>query len=167
LHSLIKVVILIFMENQKEALIRSLENNRIEEKNSQSNQSLISFLHFFSYLGLAILLGIFFGFLLTKIPFKTESKKASTTVSSQKTAGIADKKTFKDQAEGTLKEGGIDGEGNFHLERPGGASQNVYLTSSTVDLSLYIGKKVRVYGQTFAGQKAGWLMDVGLVEVLE
>jgi hypothetical protein len=76
-------------------------------------------------------------------------------------------KNFKDQAEGTLKEGGIDGEGNFHLERPGGESQNVYLTSSTVDLSLYVGKKVRVYGQTFAGQKAGWLMDVGLVEVLK
>jgi hypothetical protein len=155
------------MENQKEVLIRSLENNRIEEKNPQSNQSLISFLHFFSYLGLAILLGIFFGFLLTKLPFKNELKKSSRVVSSQKTAGIIDKKTFKDQAEGTLKEGGIDGEGNFHLERPGGVSQNVYLTSSTVDLSLYVEKKVRVYGQTFAGQKAGWLMDVGLVEVLE
>jgi hypothetical protein len=155
------------MKNQKEVLIRSLENNNIEEKNSQSNQSSISFLHFFSYLGLVIILGIFFGFLLTKIPFKNELKKSSHFVSSQKTAGIIDKKTFKDQAEGTLKEGGIDGEGNFHLERPGGESQNVYLTSSTVDLSLYVGKKVRVYGQTFAGQKAGWLMDVGLVEVLE
>jgi len=89
------------MENQKEVLIRSLENNRIEEKNPQSNQSLISFLHFFSYLGLAILLGIFFGFLLTKLPFKNELKKSSRVVSSQKTAGIIDKKTFKDQAEGT------------------------------------------------------------------
>lgn len=167
MHSLIKIVILIFMENQKEALIRSLENNHIEEKSSQSNQSSISFLHFFSYLGLAILLGIFFGFLLTKLPFKTKSKKSLEIVSNKKTVGIIDKKTFKDQAEGTLKEGGIDGEGNFHLERPGGESQNVYLTSSTVDLSLYVGKKVRVYGQTFAGQKAGWLMDVGLVEVLE
>jgi hypothetical protein len=155
------------MENQKEVLIRSLENNHIEEKNSQSNQSSVSLLHFFSYLGLAIFLGIFFGFLLTKLSFKTESKKSLEVVSNQKTAGVVDKKTFKDQAEGTLKEGGIDGEGNFHLERPGGESQNVYLTSSTVDLSLYVGKKVRVYGQTFAGQKAGWLMDVGLVEVLK
>jgi hypothetical protein len=43
---------------------------------------------------------------------------------------------------------------------------NVYLTSSTVDLSPFVGKKVRVWGQTFTGQKAGWLMDVGLVEVL-
>jgi len=37
--------------------------------------------------------------------------------------GSNDTKTFKDTAEGTLKEGGIDGEGAFHLERPGGDSQ--------------------------------------------
>lgn len=164
MHSSTKIVILIFMENQKETLIHSLENNHIEEK---TNQSTIPFLYFFSYLGLVIFLGLFFGFLLAKINFKGESKNASKTNVSQKTAGIADKKTFKDRAEGVLKEGGIDGEGTFHLERPGGESQNVYLTSSTVDLSLYLGKKVRVYGETFAGQKAGWLMDVGLVEVLE
>lgn len=80
--------------------------------------------------------------------------------------GIADKKTFKDQAEGILKEGGIEGEGNFHLIRPGGPPQNVYLTSTTVDLSQYVNKKIKVWGATFEGQKAGWLMDVGLVEVL-
>ena len=61
----------------------------------------------------------------------------------------------------------MEGEGSFHLERPGGTSQNVYLTSSTVDLSEYVGKKVKVYGETFQGEKAGWLMDVGLVEVLQ
>jgi len=149
------------MENN---LIHSLDNKPAGEK---TNSQKISFFHFFSYLGLAIFIGIFFGFLLTKIPFKSRVEKNSNKKTNQKTAGIVDKKTFKDQAEGVLKEGGIDGEGNFHLERPGGESQNVYLTSSTVDLSLYIGKKIRVYGQTFAGQKAGWLMDVGLVEVLE
>ena len=85
----------------------------------------------------------------------------------KETAGIADKKTFTDKAEGILKEGGIEDEGSFHLERPGGVSQNVYLTSSTVDLSTYIGKKVRVWGKTFSGKKAGWLMDVGYVEVLQ
>ncbi|MBI1862760.1 hypothetical protein HYS00_01430 [Candidatus Microgenomates bacterium] len=83
-----------------------------------------------------------------------------------KSAGVKDDKKFPDKAEGTLKEGGIDGEGNFHLERPGGDSQNVYLTSSIVDLSEYVGKKVRVHGQTFEGKKAGWLMDVGYVEIL-
>lgn len=84
----------------------------------------------------------------------------------QKTAGVKDDKKFPDRAEGTLREGGIDGEGNFHLERPGGKSQNVYLTSSIVDLSEYIGKKIRVHGQTFEAEKAGWLMDVGYVEIL-
>jgi len=47
------------------------------------------------------------------------------------------KKTFPDKTEGVLREGGIEGEGNFHLERPGGESQNVYLTSTTVDLELF------------------------------
>jgi hypothetical protein len=82
------------------------------------------------------------------------------------TAGIKDTKRFPDKAEGKLVEGGIDGEGSFHLERAGGKSQNVYLTSSIVDLSEYVGKKVRVWGETFAAQKAGWLMDVGYVEKL-
>lgn len=114
-----------------------------------------------------LLLGVLVGFGASK--FK---KTAGTTPSSSimintdKSSGISDKKTFKDQAEGIMKEGGIDGEGNFHLERPGGISQNVYLTSSAVDLAKYIGKKVRVHGETFNGQKTGWLMDVGLVEVL-
>ncbi len=66
-----------------------------------------------------------------------------------------------------MREGGIEGEGAFHLERTGGKSQTAYLTSTTVDLEPYIGKKVRVLGKTFAGKKAGWLMDVGYVEVLQ
>ncbi len=112
--------------------------------------------------------GTLIGFIAAKI---TAPKSSTSTVTGQKvndgkTAGIVDKKTFKDNAEGVLKEGGVDGEGNFHLERPGGVSQNVYLTSSTVDLAQYVGKKIRVHGETFKAQKAGWLMDVGLVEVL-
>jgi hypothetical protein len=81
--------------------------------------------------------------------------------------GSDDTKTFSDEASGTLVEGGIDGEGAYHLERPGGESQNVYMTSSVVDLAPMVGKKVKVWGKTFAGEKAGWLMDVGRVEVLE
>ena len=91
-----------------------------------------------------------------------EEQKAGTA----KSAGVNDKKRFPDEVEGKLKEGGIEGEGSFHLERPGGESQNVYLTSSIVDLSAYIGKRVRVRGETQKAQKAGWLMDVGYVEVL-
>ncbi len=80
-------------------------------------------------------------------------------------AGIKDKAVFKDKATGILKKGGIDGEGSFHLERPGGESQNVYLTSSTVDLTQFVGKKVEVWGKTYKAKKAGWLMDVGYIEV--
>ena len=76
-------------------------------------------------------------------------------------------KTAKDQAEGVLKEGGIDGEGAYHLERPGGESQNVYLTSSIIDLSEYIDRKVKVWGETNAAKSAGWLMDVGRLQILE
>lgn len=80
--------------------------------------------------------------------------------------GSNDTSTFKDTADGTLKVGGIDGEGAYHLVRPGGDSQNVYLTSSSVDLSKFVDKKIKVWGQTQKAQHAGWLMDVGRVEVL-
>ncbi len=121
---------------------------------------------FVAILLVALVLGTGIGYAASRLQGgNTGSKQVSNTPAKQ-TAGIADKKTFKDSAEGLLREGGLDGEGSFHLERPGGESQNVYLTSSTVDLSPYIGKKVRVWGQTFEAQSAGWLMDVGLVEVL-
>ncbi len=87
------------------------------------------------------------------------------TVNTEKAAGVIDKSTYKDQVEGVLRDGGIDGEGSHHLDRAGGKSQTVYLTSSTVDLSEYIGKKVKIWGETHTSEKAGWLMDVGYVEV--
>lgn len=103
--------------------------------------------------------------MVKKSPSATTNTSQGTSVQTDKAAGVVDKKTFNTDATGILREGGIEGEGNFHLERPGGVSQNAYLTSSTVDLSKYIGKKVKVWGQTFQGQKAGWLMDVGLIEI--
>ncbi len=128
-----------------------------------------------SYVQFAIILVVFLvaglgaGLLVSRFTAKQSASTTSNTTNAPvaQTAGIADKKTFKDKAEGILRNGGIDGEGNFHLDRPGGPSQNVYLTSTTVDLTKYIGKKVRVWGETFQAQKAGWLMDVGLVEVLQ
>ena len=83
------------------------------------------------------------------------------------TVGIVDEKSFKDSAEGTLEKGGVDGEGSHHLVRPGGESQYVYLTSSVVDLNKFAGREVKVWGETFAAQKAGWLMDVGKLKVLK
>lgn len=85
-------------------------------------------------------------------------------------AGIADKKTFSDSAEGVLKEKTEKDfleEGSYKLIRPGGESQTVHLTSSTVDMSEFVNKKVRVYGETFASEKVGWLMDVGFIEVMK
>lgn len=82
-----------------------------------------------------------------------------------KSFGDGDPSVFKDTAEGTLQNGGIDGEGQYHLVRPGGDSQNVYMTSSSVDLAQFVGKKIKVWGQTQDAQKAGWLMDVGKVEL--
>jgi len=114
-----------------------------------------------------IFLGILSGYVGTKITIKKPTTKTTNKKSTnvEEVVGKKDKSTFKDQASGLLKEGGIDGEGNFHLERLGGKSQNVYLTSSTVDLSKYIGRKVTVWGQTFQARKAGWLMDVGYIEI--
>ncbi len=74
---------------------------------------------------------------------------------------------FKDTASGVIKKGGINGEGTHTLERAGGASQNASLTSSTLDLDLFVDRKVEVRGETNASNKSGWLLDVGSIKVLE
>lgn len=114
-------------------------------------------------------LGIGTGFLLSRKGDVTSVNIGgkSGDSSSSGLIGSDDLKTFKDKTEGVLKEGGIEGEGQYYLVRPGGDSQNVYLTSSNIDLSKFLNKKVRVWGQTNTAQKAGWLMDVGRLEVLE
>jgi len=149
------------MENQISStnVIKNISSN--ETKKTWALPGLLIFLV------VAIVLGTITGFIINKVAKPGQKTTSSTTSTSTGTkVGVTDKKTFRDKAEGVLKEGGIDGEGNFHLVRPGGESQNVYLTSTTVDLTPFVGKKVRVWGETFTGQKAGWLMDVGLVEVL-
>lgn len=83
------------------------------------------------------------------------------------TFGTADEKTFSDTAEGVMQPGGIDGEGSHHIERGANKSQWVYVTSSVVDLDMFVGTRVMVWGQTNTGKKAGWLMDVGKLKVLE
>lgn len=110
------------------------------------------------------------GFLLSR----NSARSGTSTSSDKKTAGqgakfavgSSDTKTFPDSAEGNLEANGVHGEGTHRLIRPGGESQTVYLTSSVLDLNQFVGKKVRVWGQTYAAKKAGWLMDVGKVEVL-
>ena len=148
----------------KKSLIHDL--NSPEKKNSSSTKPLI-----FTII-IVLILGIGTGYIASNIT--SAAKKGSLSINNSSsggtmgkgfTAGVSDTKSFPDTAEGTLQSGGIDGEGAFHLVRPGGDSQNVYMTSSAVDLTQFIGKKVKVWGQTQTAQKAGWLMDVGKVEV--
>lgn len=76
--------------------------------------------------------------------------------------------TFKDSAEGVIqKNDKLDkyAQGTHKLIRPGGESQTAYLTSSILDMDQYVGKKVKVFGETFGSTQVGWLMDVGKVEV--
>ncbi len=95
----------------------------------------------------------------------TATTTSATGEQVKKVAGLADADTFKDQATGVVKKGGLDGEGSHQLVRDGGPSQTVYLVSSAVDLDDYVDKTVTVWGQTIAAKKAPWLMDVGRLEV--
>lgn len=121
---------------------------------------------------LVVLAGVGTGWLLSGKSFGKVTQDGGKTVTTQtdksnKEEGISDESEFPDTAEGTLVEGGIENEGTHHLERQGGTSQNVYLSSTVIDLQSYVGKKVKVWGQTLSGQKAGWLMDVGKIKELD
>lgn len=118
-------------------------------------------------IALVVALGTLSGYFLSSLSAKNGLLTApGKMIKTDTIIGSTDTKTFRDKAEGVLKKGGIGGEGTHKLERPGGVNQTVYLTSSVIDLDQFIGKKVRVWGETFKGDKAGWLMDVGKVELL-
>ena len=157
------------MAEEKKTIAKNTEEELVHQFDEKTAK--MPMLKIFALVAVVSLLGIGSGFVIAKGTVKqlkttTEIKKASE-VTKGTALGTNDTSTFKDTAEGVLKEGGIDGEGLYHLERPGGASQYVYLTSSAVDLSLVIDRKIKVWGQTQKAQVAGWLMDVGRVEVLE
>lgn len=126
---------------------------------------------------LAIIAGIGTGFGANAFMGKTGSLAGDNTLTQagSPTDGIKvgdvygnpNEKDLKDSAEGVVQIGGVDGEGSHHILRPGGPSQTVYLTSSSVDLDNFEGTKVKIWGETFSAQKAGWLMDVQRVKVLE
>ena len=119
--------------------------------------------------GVLVVLGVSTGYFLSR---SSVGKQVTTGgkmeyVNTGKVAGVTDEKTFKDSAVGTVEKGGMDGEGTHKLVREGGESQTAFLISSVVDLDQYVGKKVKVWGQTFAAEKASWLMDVGKIEIQE
>ncbi len=74
---------------------------------------------------------------------------------------------FKDSATGTIAVGGVNGEGTHTLIRPGGDDQKAALTSSVLDLDLFIDKKVEIKGETNVSPKAGWFLDVGSIKIIE
>ncbi len=75
--------------------------------------------------------------------------------------------TFKDTATGYVRQGNINGVGTHILERDGGLSQRASLTSSVLDLDLFVDRKVEIKGETNSSDKTSWLLDVGSIKVLE
>ena len=116
-------------------------------------------------------LGIFTGLIASSVQkAKAQNQQAKSIeeeeLSPQQQESFA--QTFRDEAEGTVeKNDDLDkyAQGTHKLLRPGGESQTAYLTSSVLDLDEYVGKKVKVFGETFGSSQVGWLMDVGKVEV--
>lgn len=160
------------MDGEKK--IETTENNQtlVHDLNQQMEKNSFFSMKLIIFLLIIILIGIGGGYLLAQNGMKVGSVdmtrlQGSSSVGKGVVEGSSDTKVFKDSAEGVLEKGGIDGEGQYHLVRPGGESQNVYLTSSVIDLSKFTGKKIKVWGETHTAKKAGWLMDVGRVEVLE
>lgn len=144
-----------------------------ETKTSMNKSVLVTFLMF-------VLLGVGTGFIAANAvgsaPVVNGGDSSSdgittggVTVHKGDIIGTKDAGQYKmsEVPQGVLKKGGIEGEGAYHLERDGGPSRNVYLTSSVLDLAPFVGHTVKVWGQTQAAQSAGWLMDVGRLQVIE
>lgn len=75
----------------------------------------------------------------------------------------------RDSAEGVIQKNENfeqTAQGQWKLIRPGGDSQTAYLTSSYLNLDQYVGKKVKVYGETLGSDKVGWLIDVAKVDTV-
>ncbi len=118
---------------------------------------------------LIIIAGTGTGFYLSKMGKSAPKATSVSTNSEQVTPQVKESfsQTFKDQADGTIeKNDKLDkyAQGTHRLVRAGGESQTAYLTSTVLDLDQYVGKKVRVFGETFGSSQVGWLMDVGKVE---
>lgn len=130
-----------------------------------------------------LVVAIGLGYFISRVYPLSDSKTASLLSGEQNaisTENITDKSTieagklygdtatvFKDSATGTVEKGSINGEGTHILNREGGASQRASLTSSVVDLDLFVGRRVEVKGETNASRQTSWLLDVGSVKVLE
>lgn len=147
------------VQGEKDIELKSLDSG----SSMKNKQNLV----IFGVYLLLIAMGVGTGFLLSNnaTVLGSITQKPGAVINTGKVVGSTDTKTFKDSAVGVIQKGGVDGEGTHQLIREGGPSQTAYLFSSVIDLDKYIGKKVKVWGQTMAAKKASWLMDVGKVEL--
>lgn len=137
-----------------------------------------------SLIAIVVVLGLTSGFWLSRLmPLSSNSDNTSNQTtkneatstdqisgSEQLKPGVSygnSSAIFSDSAQGVVTAGNINGVGTHILVRDGGDSQRVSLTSSTVDLDLFIDKKVVVKGQTNDSQKTGWLLDVGNIKIVD
>ena len=117
----------------------------------------------------SLLAGLSTGYFLSSS--EKSSSESKTDSSGPVKAAQQDTRTFRDFAQGKIAKKPEPTkaeeytEGTHILVRDGAVP--VTLTSSVVDLSLYEGKKVKVFGETQKAIKEGWLMDVGRVEEIE
>ena len=141
---------------QDKGVLKSFSSANDSSKKNTLVMALTSFV--------VVILGVGTGYVLAG-PVKSEGMGTQNTPEQVEVkegeAGLDESQASEKEAPiGILKEGGIEGEGMYHLERPGGPTKNVYLTSTVLNLQSFVDKKVQVWGDTLAGAKAGWLMDV-------
>ncbi len=120
----------------------------------------------------SVMAGIVTGYLLSGFSFRESNNTGEANLIdkikvSEKEAGLEGESNFTDSAEGILLEGGIEGEGTHHLDRGMGPSKYVYLSSSVFDLQSFVGRNVKVWGETISALHAGWLMDVTKLKVID
>lgn len=140
----------------------------IKKSMSSKKQQIFTVITFLIVATAGIYTGAYFknrGMRTVSSDLKNIQAEVPSTVKVGDIYGSPDEKAFNTTATGVLDKGGMNGEGTHKLVRPGGPSQTVYLTSSVIDLDTLVGHQVTVWGETFKGQKAGWLMDVGRVRV--
>ena len=104
----------------KKELIHELESPRRKRNSSSPNKNTLIFT-----VVIMLILGVGTGYIASNVsgasnkgPLSINKNDTSGEIKKGFTTGVTDTKTFPDTAEGVLKEGGIEGEGEFHLERP-------------------------------------------------
>lgn len=119
---------------------------------------------------LIVLVGSVVGFGLSRSKVVKASKEGSISPELIKTsieAGYKDTKLFESIVTGTVKKGGLFGDGTHTLVQDSNPKNPAALLSSVVDLDEYVDKHVQIWGRSQKGLKAAWLLEVGRVKILE